>query len=89
MFEITCESYDNLLVFFVLFLNCCSWIYTFRSYMKKHGIKHIRAAPYTPQVGGRFERFHKTLKEFLKAARFEQPSALFSVLLDDVMNRYK
>ncbi|MEW6685860.1 MAG: integrase core domain-containing protein [Candidatus Edwardsbacteria bacterium] len=33
------------------------------NYLKVHGIKHILGRPYHPQIQGKIERFHRSIKE--------------------------
>ncbi|EAX48895.1 Integrase, catalytic region [Thermosinus carboxydivorans Nor1] len=48
----------------------------FRLASAKLGIRHITAAPYSPEAKGKIERFNRTVEEFLAEVSLSQPKTL-------------
>ena len=53
----------------------------FRDYLRMVGIKHILAAPFHPQINGKLERYHQTLKRDVNQLPHEMPSGLEAAIV--------
>lgn len=65
-----------------------AWAYTrsgkFKRLLRRRGIKHKRIRPRRPQTNGKVERFHQTLKKFLR----KQPPATSIAQLQAQVDRF-
>lgn len=52
------------------------------------GIKLIRALPYSPQTGGRFEAFGKRLKSILRGVLAGKPHLKIDAAISKAVNIY-
>ena len=57
--------------------------------MERNNVKLIRSLPRHPTTGGRFERFHQTLKMKLAATLLEQPGTPLELAVDYALFAYK
>jgi len=48
----------------------------FRDYLGLVGIRHILAAPYHPQINGKLERYHQSIKQEVNQVPYEVPGDL-------------
>ena len=53
----------------------------FRDYLGMVGIRHILAAPFHPQINGKVERYHQTLKRDVNQLPYELPSDLEAAIV--------
>jgi putative transposase len=53
-------------------------------YLKRHGIRHIRGAPYHPQTQGKIERWHRSMKNVVKLDTYYLPWDLEQSITDFV-----
>jgi putative transposase len=44
-----------------------------QTYLKRHGIRHIRSAPYHPMTQGKIERWHRSMKNVVKLDTYYYP----------------
>lgn len=44
-----------------------------REYLKEHGMRHTRGAPYHPQTQGKIERYHRSMKNVVKLQHYYMP----------------
>jgi putative transposase len=47
-----------------------------QTYLKRHGIRHIRSAPYHPMTQGKIERWHRSMKNVVKLDTYYYPLEL-------------
>jgi len=60
-----------------------------RVFHRECNVKHIKASVYHPQTNGSLERFHRCLKNMLKAVLHDNPNASWEEVLPWVLFAYR